>query len=85
VQPWQPELRRIDEESEIIIFERGEYLGNLNIPHIDSVTHSSSHAGYYPGAVPMSIKISFSPDNGRLLGAQIVGFKGVDKRIDIFS
>ncbi|MFO7370945.1 MAG: FAD-dependent oxidoreductase [Bacteroidales bacterium] len=63
----------------------GKLLGKLNIPHIDSITHSSSHAGYYPGAVPMSIKISFAPDTGRLLGAQIVGFGGVDKRIDIFS
>lgn len=63
----------------------GKLLGKLHIPHIDSITHSSSHAGYYPGAVPMSIKISFSPENGRLLGAQIVGFKGVDKRIDLFS
>ncbi len=63
----------------------GKLLGKMNIPHIDSITHSSSHAGYYPGAVPMSIKISFAPDTGRLLGAQIVGFDGVDKRIDIFS
>ncbi|MCE5345782.1 MAG: FAD-dependent oxidoreductase [Bacteroidales bacterium] len=63
----------------------GKMLGKLNIPHTDSITHSSSHAGYYPGAVPMSIKISFAPDDGRLLGAQIVGFEGVDKRIDLFS
>ncbi|MBN1788870.1 MAG: FAD-dependent oxidoreductase [Bacteroidales bacterium] len=63
----------------------GKLLGKMNIPHIDSITHSSSHAGYYPGAVPMSIKISFSPDDGRLLGAQIVGYSGIDKRIDLFS
>ncbi|HPT21402.1 MAG TPA: FAD-dependent oxidoreductase [Bacteroidales bacterium] len=63
----------------------GKMLGKLNIPHTDSITHSSSHAGYYPGAVPMSVKISFSPDDGRLLGAQIVGFDGVDKRIDLLS
>lgn len=63
----------------------GKLLGKLNIPHIDSITHASSHAGYYPGALPMSIKISFSPKDGRLLGAQIVGYKGVDKRIDLFS
>jgi NADPH-dependent 2,4-dienoyl-CoA reductase/sulfur reductase-like enzyme/peroxiredoxin family protein/rhodanese-related sulfurtransferase/TusA-related sulfurtransferase len=63
----------------------GKLLGRLRIPHIDSITHSSSHAGYYPGAVPMSIKISFSPDDGRLLGAQIVGYDGVDKRIDLFA
>ncbi len=60
-------------------------LKKLNIPYISSITHSSSHAGYYPGALPMSIKISFSPDGGRLLGAQIVGFDGVDKRIDLFA
>lgn len=63
----------------------GKHLSELNIPHISSITHSSSHAGYYPGALPMSIKISFSPGDGRLLGAQIVGFDGVDKRIDLFS
>jgi NADPH-dependent 2,4-dienoyl-CoA reductase/sulfur reductase-like enzyme/peroxiredoxin family protein/rhodanese-related sulfurtransferase/TusA-related sulfurtransferase len=63
----------------------GKLLGEMNIPHIDSTIHTSSHAGYYPGALPMSIKISFAPDNGRLLGAQIVGFAGVDKRIDLFA
>lgn len=50
-----------------------------------SYTHSASHAGYYPGAVPMSIKILFSPENGKLLGAQIVGFDGVDKRIEMLA
>jgi NADPH-dependent 2,4-dienoyl-CoA reductase/sulfur reductase-like enzyme/peroxiredoxin family protein/rhodanese-related sulfurtransferase/TusA-related sulfurtransferase len=63
----------------------GKQLKKLNIPHISSITHSSSHAGYYPGALPMSIKITFSPGDGRLLGAQIVGYKGVDKRIDLFA
>ncbi|HPT02538.1 MAG TPA: FAD-dependent oxidoreductase, partial [Bacteroidales bacterium] len=63
----------------------GKMLGKLGIPHIDSITHSSSHAGYYPGALPLSIKISFAPDDGRLLGAQIVGFDGVDKRIDLLA
>lgn len=56
-----------------------------NIAYIDSYTHSGSHAGYYPKALPMSIKISFSPKDGRLLGAQVVGFDGVDKRIDLFA
>jgi NADPH-dependent 2,4-dienoyl-CoA reductase/sulfur reductase-like enzyme/peroxiredoxin family protein/rhodanese-related sulfurtransferase/TusA-related sulfurtransferase len=63
----------------------GKLLGKLNVPHIDSITHSSSHAGYYPGAQPMTIKISFDPENGRLLGAQVVGYDGVDKRIDLFA
>ncbi len=63
----------------------GKLLGKLQIPHTDSITHSSSHAGYYPGAMPMSVKISFSPKDGQLLGAQIVGYDGIDKRIDLLS
>lgn len=55
------------------------------IAYRSSYTHSASHAGYYPGAVPMSIKILFSPENGKLLGAQIVGFDGVDKRIEMLA
>jgi len=55
------------------------------IKYLSVITHSSSHAGYYPGALPLTIKTIFSPDNGRLLGAQIVGFEGVDKRIDLFA
>ena len=56
-----------------------------NIPYISSYTHGASHAGYYPGAVPLSIKILFAPENGKLLGAQIVGFNGVDKRIEMLA
>ncbi len=53
--------------------------------YLTATIHPSSHAGYYPDALPMTIKIVFSPDNGRLLGAQIVGFDGVDKRIDTIA
>ena len=55
------------------------------IPYISSFTHGSSHAGYYPDAVSMTLKILFSPTDGRLLGAQVVGFEGVDKRIEMFA
>jgi NADPH-dependent 2,4-dienoyl-CoA reductase/sulfur reductase-like enzyme/peroxiredoxin family protein/TusA-related sulfurtransferase/rhodanese-related sulfurtransferase len=55
------------------------------IPFVKSYTHSADHAGYYPGAFPLSIKILFSPDDGRLLGAQAVGKAGIDKRIDVFA
>jgi len=44
-----------------------------------------SHAGYYPGAEQMLLKLLYSPKDGRLLGAQIVGGSGVDKRIDVLS
>ena len=55
------------------------------IPFQVSYTHSGSHASYYPGASPMAIKLIFCPNAGRILGAQIVGTDGVDKRIDILS
>lgn len=60
-------------------------LDRENIAHLSSFTHGNSHAGYYPDALPLSIKINFSPIDGKLLGAQIVGFDGVDKRIDLFA
>jgi NADPH-dependent 2,4-dienoyl-CoA reductase/sulfur reductase-like enzyme/rhodanese-related sulfurtransferase len=47
--------------------------------------HPAHHAGYYPGAEAMTIKLLFSPDSGRILGAQAVGGAGVDKRIDVLA
>ncbi len=55
------------------------------IDYSKSITHSPSHAGYYPGAKTMSIKLLFGKADGRILGAQIVGYDGVDKRIDILA
>lgn len=47
-----------------------------------SVTHSAAHAGYYPDALPLTLKLTFHPETGKLYGAQCVGYDGVDKRID---
>ena len=47
--------------------------------------HPNSHAGYYPGAEPIALKILFAPDTGKLLGAQAIGQEGVDKRIDVLA
>jgi NADPH-dependent 2,4-dienoyl-CoA reductase/sulfur reductase-like enzyme/rhodanese-related sulfurtransferase len=47
--------------------------------------HPGSHAGYYPGAEPIALKLLFAPDSGRLLGAQAIGHDGVDKRIDVLA
>ncbi len=55
------------------------------IDYASSIVHVSSHAGYYPGSTPMTIKINFDKTSGKLYGAQIVGHDGVDKRIDLFS
>jgi len=61
------------------------FLKNNNIPFLVSYTHSGSHASYYPGAEMMAIKLLFSPSSGKVLGAQIIGKQGVDKRIDILA
>ncbi len=55
------------------------------VPYLVSHTHSGSHAGYYPGGETISIKMLFSPHDGRILGAQMVGKDGVDKRIDVIA
>jgi pyruvate/2-oxoglutarate dehydrogenase complex dihydrolipoamide dehydrogenase (E3) component/rhodanese-related sulfurtransferase len=47
--------------------------------------HPTHHAGYYPGAEPMTLKVLFDPQSGRLFGAQAVGGAGVDKRIDVLA
>ena len=60
-------------------------LKHEKIPYISSIIHATSHAGYYPDALPMTVKIVFDPHTGRLLGSQIVGFDGVDKRIDMMA
>ena len=47
--------------------------------------HPLNHAGYYPGATQMSLKLLFDPDSGKILGAQAVGISGVEKRIDVLA
>lgn len=60
-------------------------LKQMNVPYLSATIHSASHAGYYPGSSQTDIKIVFSPTDGRLYGAQIVGYEGVDKRIDAYA
>lgn len=57
-------------------------LKQAGIEYISSTTHSGSHAGYYPNALQMAIKITYAPETGKIYGGQIVGYSGVDKRID---
>ncbi len=47
--------------------------------------HPASHASYYPGSHPVSLKLVFDPDTGKVLGAQAVGAEGIDKRIDVLA
>lgn len=60
-------------------------LRKANIPFQALHLHPGSHAGYYPGAQPIAMKILFAPQSGKLLGAQAVGHDGVDKRIDVLA
>lgn len=60
-------------------------LKSLGIPYMKSFTNSGSHASYYPGTEYMTVKLLFSPAGGKVLGAQIVGGKGVDKRVDVIA
>ena len=57
----------------------------LNLNYEKSFTYSASHASYYPGAVNMSIKLIFDKGNGKILGAQVVGYEGADKRLDVIA
>jgi len=55
-----------------------------DIPFLSCITHSGSHASYYPGAKQVSIKLLFNTE-GQVLGAQAVGAEGVDKRVDVIA
>lgn len=57
----------------------------LGLAYEKVYVHPASHASYYPGSSPVSLKLLFDPHNGRVLGAQAVGKDGVDKRIDVLS
>ncbi len=56
----------------------------LGIPFRTITIHPGSHAGYYPGSTPVHIKLFYSPE-GKVLGAQVAGYDGVDKRIDVLA
>jgi len=56
-----------------------------NMPYRKLYVHANDHAGYYPGAKQLSIKLLFAEDTGRILGAQVVGENGVDKRLDVLA
>lgn len=60
-------------------------LKQLGLPYQAIHIHPASHAGYYPGAYPIALKLLFNPDNGQIYGAQAVGKDGVDKRMDVIA
>lgn len=60
-------------------------LTDMKIPFKSVYIHAPAHADYYPGAMPLSIKLTFDPATGKLFGGQFVGAQGVDKRVDQVS
>lgn len=60
-------------------------LKSLGQEYLTTIIHPFSHATYYPGATQMTLKLIFAPVTGKILGAQIIGFGGVDKRIDVLA
>jgi NADPH-dependent 2,4-dienoyl-CoA reductase/sulfur reductase-like enzyme/rhodanese-related sulfurtransferase/TusA-related sulfurtransferase len=58
---------------------------NANIPYEKVYIHPNNHAGYYPGAIPISLKLLFEAPSGKILGAQATGDPGTEKRIDVIS
>jgi rhodanese-related sulfurtransferase len=56
-----------------------------NRPYRTVTVNDNHHAGYYPGAKPMLLKLLWEPKTGRVLGAQATGFLGVDKRLDVMA
>jgi len=60
-------------------------LAKTNMKYEKLYIHPANHVGYYPGAKQMCIKLLFTKPEGKILGAQIVGSRGVDRRIDIFA
>jgi NADPH-dependent 2,4-dienoyl-CoA reductase/sulfur reductase-like enzyme/rhodanese-related sulfurtransferase len=61
-------------------------LARAGVGHVQKIhLHPGHHAGYYPGAQPIHLKLLFDARNGRVLGAQAVGLEGVEKRIDVIA
>lgn len=60
-------------------------LKELGIDYLACHVHPASHATYYPNSNQMTLKLLFTSDEGKILGSQIVGYDGVDKRIDVLA
>ena len=60
-------------------------LTELDWPFLTTITHTASHATYYPGSETVTIKLNFSPKDGQLFGAAVIGKEGVDKRLDLLA
>jgi len=63
----------------------GKACQSLGVPFYSSITHSPDHVTYYPGSTTQSVKLFYTPDTGRILGAQVVGYNAVDRTINALA
>jgi NADPH-dependent 2,4-dienoyl-CoA reductase/sulfur reductase-like enzyme/rhodanese-related sulfurtransferase len=76
---------RVFERTAALTGTSEKVLRRASRPYRKVYVHPAHHAGYYPGAEAMTLKLLFEPETGRVLGAQAVGGAGVDKRIDVLA
>ncbi len=76
---------RVFERTAAITGASEKTLRQIHRPYRKIYVHPTHHAGYYPGAEAMTLKLLFDPQSGQVLGAQCVGGAGVDKRIDVLA
>jgi rhodanese-related sulfurtransferase len=76
---------RLFEVTAAMTGESEKSLKRASRPYRKCYVHPNQHAGYFPGARPMTIKLLFAPENGALLGAQAVGEEGVETRFDVLA
>lgn len=57
----------------------------MRFPHRSEMLTTSSHAGYFPGNTKLHIKVTYCPDTGIILGGQLIGGDGTDKRLDVLA
>ena len=93
LRPCRPTYRGTQGTAIVGVFDRTaamtgaseKALRRANRPFRKVYVHPTHHAGYYPGAEAMTLKLLFDPKTGKVLGAQAVGGAGVDKRIDVLA
>ncbi|HVC94022.1 MAG TPA: FAD-dependent oxidoreductase [Pirellulales bacterium] len=78
-------ILRVFERTAAMTGAAEKVLRRTRLPYRTVYIHPLQHAGYYPGAEQMTLKLLFDPKTGRILGAQAVGGAGVDKRIDVLA
>ena len=82
---WGTAILRLFDLTAAVTGATEKLLRRSNTPYEAVHLHPGSHAGYFPGAQPIAMKVLFDPGTGKLLGAQAVGRDGVDKRIDVLA